>query len=114
MNATRGAYFGRRAFGTISGTMDFFQMFGLVLGPIFAGVVFDVTESYTIAFASFAVSAIASSVLMVFLRPPREQILGAAGGVGKTPFRRLGERDNRKGRRHNCAGAPALVFMPAW
>ena len=48
-------------------------MFGLVLGPIFAGVVFDVTESYTIAFASFAVSAIASSVLMVFLRPPRRR-----------------------------------------
>ena len=71
MNATRGAYFGRRAFGTISGTMDFVQMFGLVLGPIFAGVVYDVTESYTIAFTSFAVSAAASGVLMVFLRPPR-------------------------------------------
>ena len=71
MNATRGAYFGRRAFGTISGTMDFVQMFGLVLGPIYAGVVYDVTESYTIAFTSFAVSAAASSVLMFFLRPPR-------------------------------------------
>ena len=71
MNATRGAYFGRRAFGTISGTMDFVQMFGLVLGPIYAGVVYDITESYTIAFTSFAVSAAASGVLMVFLRPPR-------------------------------------------
>ncbi len=71
MNATRGAYFGRRAFGTISGTMDFFQMFGLVLGPIFAGFVFDITGNYTIAFTSFAVSAAASGVLMVFLRPPR-------------------------------------------
>ncbi|MDE2802532.1 MAG: MFS transporter, partial [Chloroflexota bacterium] len=71
MNATRGAYFGRRAFGTISGTMDFVQMFGLVLGPIYAGIVYDVTESYTIAFMSFAVSAAASGVLMVFLRPPR-------------------------------------------
>ena len=70
MNATRGAYFGRRAFGTISGTMDFFQMFGLVLGPIFAGFVYDLTGSYTIAFTSFAVSAAASGVLMVFLRPP--------------------------------------------
>ena len=70
MNATRGAYFGRRAFGTISGTMDFVQMFGLVLGPIYAGIVYDVTESYTIAFTSFAVSAAASGVLMIFLRPP--------------------------------------------
>ena len=71
MNATRGAYFGRRAFGTISGTMDFVQMFGLVLGPVFAGFVFDYTGSYTIAFTSFAVSAAASGVLMLFLRPPR-------------------------------------------
>ena len=71
MNATRGAYFGRRAFGTISGTMDFVQMFGLVLGPVFAGFVYDVTGSYTIAFTSFAISAAASGVLMVFLRPPR-------------------------------------------
>ena len=70
MNATRGAYFGRRAFGTISGTMDFFQMFGLVLGPIYAGFVFDMTQSYSIAFNSFAISAVAAGVLMVFLRPP--------------------------------------------
>ena len=41
MNAVRGAYFGRRAFGTISGTMDFVQMFGLVLGPVYVGFVFD-------------------------------------------------------------------------
>lgn len=74
MNATRGAYFGRRAFGTISGTMDFFQMFGLVLGPIFAGLVYDFTGSYTIAFTSFAVSAAASGVLMVFLRPPTRSL----------------------------------------
>jgi sugar phosphate permease len=71
MNATRGAYFGRRAFGTISGSMDFVQMFGLVLGPIFAGFVFDRTASYTIAFNSFAISAFAAGALMFFLRPPK-------------------------------------------
>jgi sugar phosphate permease len=72
MNATRGAYFGRRAFGTISGSMDFVQMFGLVLGPVFAGFVFDRTGSYTIAFNSFAISAVAAGVLMFFLRPPKQ------------------------------------------
>ncbi len=71
MNATRGAYFGRRAFGTISGSMDFVQMFGLVLGPVFAGFVFDRTASYTIAFNSFAISAFAAGALMFFLRSPR-------------------------------------------
>jgi len=72
MNATRGAYFGRRAFGTISGSMDFVQMFGLVLGPVFAGYVFDQTQSYSIAFNSFAISAFAAGVLMFFLRPPKQ------------------------------------------
>jgi hypothetical protein len=33
--------------------------------------VFDITESYTIAFNSFAISAAAAGVLMFFLRPPR-------------------------------------------
>ena len=72
MSAVRGAYFGRRAFGTISGTMDFFQMFGLVLGPVYAGFIFDATESYTIAFTSFAVSAALAAVLMLFLRAPEK------------------------------------------
>jgi MFS family permease len=70
MNAVRVAYFGRRAFGTISGTMDLVQMFGLVLGPVYAGFVFDSTGSYTIAFTSFAAFAAGAAVLMFFLRPP--------------------------------------------
>jgi len=72
MNATRAAYFGRRSFGTVSGTMDFLQMFGLVLGPVYAGFVFDATGSYSIAFTSFAVSATTASLLMFFLRPPKK------------------------------------------
>ena len=72
MNATRAAYFGRKSFGTVSGTMDFFQIFGLVLGPIYAGFIFDVTQSYNIAFASFALSATLAGVVMFFLKPPKK------------------------------------------
>ena len=72
MNATRAAYFGRKSFGTVSGTMDFFQIFGLVLGPIYAGFIFDVTQSYSIAFASFALSATLAGVVMFFLKPPKK------------------------------------------
>lgn len=71
MNAVRGAYFGRRAFGTITGMMDFVQMFGLVLGPVFAGLVFDTTQSYYIAFITFAVVTAIAGILMLFLRAPR-------------------------------------------
>ncbi len=71
MNAVRGSYFGRRAFGTISGSMDFVQMFGLVLGPVYAGFIFDQSGSYGIAFTSFTVSAFLAASVMFFLRPPR-------------------------------------------
>ena len=71
MSVVRAEYFGRRAFGTISGMMDFVQMFGLILGPVFAGFVYDVTESYYLAFMVFAVSGALGAIIMVFLRPPR-------------------------------------------
>ncbi len=74
MNAVRGAYFGRRAFGVISGSMDFVQMFGLVLGPVYAGLIFDQTGSYTIAFGSFAISAGLAGTVMFFLRPPKADV----------------------------------------
>ena len=70
MSVIRAEYFGRRAFGSISGMMDFVQMFGLVLGPIFAGFVYDVTQSYYVAFIIFTISGGLAATLMVFLRPP--------------------------------------------
>jgi MFS family permease len=70
MSIVRADYFGRRAFGTISGMMNMVQMFGLVLGPIFAGFVYDVTESYYLAFMTFGISGALAAVLMLFIRPP--------------------------------------------
>ncbi|MQF48577.1 MFS transporter [SAR202 cluster bacterium AC-647-N09_OGT_505m] len=71
MSIVRAEYFGRRAFGTISGMMNSVQMFGLVLGPVFAGFVYDVTESYYLAFMIFAVSGVLAAILMLFIKPPR-------------------------------------------
>jgi len=71
MSIVRAEYFGRRAFGTISGMMDFVQMFGLVLGPVFAGFMYDVTQSYYLAFIVFAISGMLGAIIMVFLRPPK-------------------------------------------
>ncbi len=70
MNAIRGEFFGRRYFGTIMGLMDLVQMFGTVIGPVFAGWIFDVTGSYRIAFLSFAAASAISLVLMVITRRP--------------------------------------------
>ncbi len=71
MFAIRGEYFGRASFGTISGLMDTFQMFGIVLGPVFAGTVYDMTGSYRIAFLVFAASAGIAAVMMFFLKRPK-------------------------------------------
>ncbi len=70
MTVVRAEYFGRKAFGTISGMMDFVQMFGLVLGPVFAGFVYDLTKSYYVAFMIFTISGLLASAMMVFLKPP--------------------------------------------
>jgi len=70
MNTLRAEYFGRQYFGTITGFMNLFQMFGTVLGPIFAGWVFDTSGSYRLAFITFAVSAITAMVLVLVARRP--------------------------------------------
>ncbi len=74
MSVVRADYFGRKAFGTISGMMDAVQMFGLVLGPVFAGWVFDQYNSYFLAFMLFTAAGIVSTLLMVLIRPPLQQI----------------------------------------
>ncbi|MFC1983184.1 MFS transporter [Chloroflexota bacterium] len=70
MMTIRGEYFGRRHYGTISGFMDIFQAFGLVLGPVFAGWIFDVTGSYWIAFTACAVVAAIGMILMLIVKRP--------------------------------------------
>lgn len=44
--ATVGDFFGRRAFATIRGMMSFFYMWGSVVAPVVAGVVYDRSQSY--------------------------------------------------------------------
>lgn len=77
MSVVRADYFGRRAFGTISGLMDAVQMFGLVLGPVFAGWVYDKYESYYLAFMLFAVAGAVAAIIMVFVRPPAKASLSS-------------------------------------
>ena len=67
----RGRFFGRKAYGSISGVNSFVMApFGM-LAPIYAGWVYDNTGSYTSAFISFAVLAAVATVLVCFVRPPK-------------------------------------------
>ncbi len=55
MTTIRAEYFGRRALGTIMGFGTTFAMVGSTIGPVFAGLMVDITGSYRLAFFTIAV-----------------------------------------------------------
>jgi OFA family oxalate/formate antiporter-like MFS transporter len=57
-------YFGLRAFGGIQGVLLATAMLGAIIGPIFAGAVYDVVDSYRPAFLVLALTAFAAVVLV--------------------------------------------------
>jgi len=68
---TRGRYFGRKAYGSISGTSTLFQA-PLSLGsPIFAGWVYATTGSYMMALILFTALFILATILIMMVRPPQ-------------------------------------------
>ncbi len=64
-----GEYFGRKAFATLNGLLQTVGMIGLVT-PVFAGWVFDNTESYAYALLTFGAIAGIAVVALLFLRKP--------------------------------------------
>ena len=65
-----GEYFGRASYATIRGLMQFFLMPATVIGPVYAGFVYDRTGSYEIAFTSFIVALLVGTVFMMLARRP--------------------------------------------
>lgn len=66
--AFRGELFGRERFATISGVMAPFRMIGNVVGPVFAGYMFDVTGSYRVAFLVFVLLAVLSGLFFYLVK----------------------------------------------
>ncbi len=64
-----GEYFGRKAFATLNGLLQTVGMIGLAT-PVFAGWVFDMTDSYANALLTFAAVAGIAIVALLFLRRP--------------------------------------------
>jgi len=62
-------YFGRLALGTIQGYAELFRVIGGAMGPLFAGITYDITGSYYIAFSVFS-GACVLSVLFMYLAKP--------------------------------------------
>jgi len=70
--AIRGEYFGRKAFATIMGLSQFPMNIGMIGAPLFAGYMFDTTNSYVIPFSVFAILTFFGAFLMLFVKKPRK------------------------------------------
>ena len=70
MSAIRADYFGSTAFAQIMGYTSLILMFGMVGGPLLAGILADITGSYQTGFTILAALAATGSVLFALARPP--------------------------------------------
>ena len=66
----RADYFGTKAFATIQGMSRSVQTVGTFMGPIIAGICYDLTKSYMIAFALFAMVSLLAAAFMFLAEPP--------------------------------------------
>ena len=65
--------FGLRAFGTIMGMVSMVGIFPQLAGPIVAGILFDATGNYTLAFAIIVGLYLAGAIALLAVRSaPRE------------------------------------------
>jgi MFS family permease len=78
--AFQAEYFGRRALGTIMGFTFLITSVGTVVGPVFVGWMYDVLESYRLAFMITAFISLAAIPLVLSIPRPRDvgQQLSAA------------------------------------
>tara|TARA_Y100000590_G_scaffold470707_1_gene668078 strand:- start:6376 stop:7665 length:1290 start_codon:yes stop_codon:yes gene_type:complete len=67
-----GDYFGRERFATLRGLMGLIYSAGAVVGPIYAGWVFDEKQSYTEAIWVFAVITALAILLYWIAAPPKQ------------------------------------------
>ena len=65
-------YFGRASLGSIRGVLEPFVGIGQAFGALGAGIIFDVTDSYTAAFPTFTIVAALAAALLIFIRAPRK------------------------------------------
>lgn len=71
LNPMRGRYFGRKAFGSISGASQLLITPIGVIAPAYVGWLYDTSGSYMFAFTLFLVMLIVAAILMFFVRPPK-------------------------------------------
>ena len=70
MTTIRADYFGRTHFASIMGYSSLIIMLGMIIGPLFAAFMADITDSYTTGFTIIAFLTATGSVFFVLARSP--------------------------------------------
>ena len=71
MMALRADYFGLRQLGKIAGWSNIITATGSIIGPIYAGAMYNARGDYTVAFLSLgAVTIVGSLTFFLARRPP--------------------------------------------
>ena len=85
--AIRGVYFGRKAFASITGISMIPMNVLLLASPLFAGIMFDATGTYTVSFFVVAVVSFLGSALFLMLGDPPAARSQAAVATKPVPER---------------------------
>jgi len=64
------SYFGRRSIGSIRGISETGVQVGQMIGALFSGLVYDLSDSYAAAFITFAVLGLVGALVINSSRPP--------------------------------------------
>ncbi len=78
--AFQAEYFGLRAFGGIQGLMFFVASVGAFAGPIFAGAIYDIMDTYRPAFLVVGLAALVAAPAVLMVGKPQREVNKAAGG----------------------------------
>ncbi len=77
MMAIRADYFGRRNLGQIAGWSNTITAGGSIIGPVYAGIMYDIHGSYTLAFSTLGATTAAGTLFFLLARrPPRPERAG--------------------------------------
>ncbi len=66
-------YFGPKSFGQVLGISGLVQMVGTVSGPFLAGLIYDLTGSYGLAFLIFAIAGLVAMMIFLISRRPSKR-----------------------------------------
>ena len=73
-------YYGLRSLGAIHGVTEPLTSFGQAIGAVVSGAIYDLTDSYRLAFTAFAILGGLAAALALFARPPRRSCKRSATG----------------------------------